>query len=120
MARQDTQPAVDSVIATIQAGQSLSGTVDLYGMSLQGIMMPAAWTAASITFAVSVDGVTFNPMTDPAGTEKTITVSASKYIALSTYDYRGVRYLQVRSGTSGAPVAQVAQAQITLVLRQGA
>ena len=44
--------------ALIAAGTALSGPVPLGALTLVGISMPAAWTAAPLTFQVSPDGVT--------------------------------------------------------------
>lgn len=103
--------------ATIAAGASLSGAVDLDGCHPVGLVMPAAWTAASITFQVSLDGVTYNNLYDSSGSEYTITTAASRRIILPPSDFAGVNYLKLRSGTSGAPVNQVAQAVIQVVAR---
>lgn len=111
-----------TVAASIAAGQSLSGVISGSGMDLVGIQMPAAWTAAGITFQISGDGVTYGNVYDDAGTEVAITgPAAGRYVAIgtSTKLLRGVRFLKVRSGTSGAAVNQVAAAALMLVFGQG-
>ncbi len=59
-------PAVTAA-ATILNGAALSGAVDLKEMRLSAIIMPAAWTAAALTFAVSADGATYYPLYDATG-----------------------------------------------------
>ncbi len=106
------------VIATIANGASLSNAIDLTerGRILLGIDMPAAWTTANITFAVSMDGVTYKPFrSDQAAAEYQIPVAAGVFVGLEIRYFFAVRYFKLRSGTSGAPVAQNAEREITLV-----
>lgn len=104
--------------AVIAIGTALSPEADLGAGTLVGVAMPAAWTAAAITFQVSSDGgVTWNEMTTSAGAAVSFTVAASQYIAVDPTLWRGVNAVKVRSGTSGAPVNQAAQATVTLITR---
>ena len=102
--------------ATILNGASLSDAIDLgVGPQMVGIQMPAAWTAADMTFQASVDGATYANLTDDAGTEVTFTVSASKFVTLRTAAldlFYGKRYLKLRSGTAGAATNQGADRAI--------
>lgn len=92
--------------ATIANGASLSDAVGMENIILTGVIMPASWTAANITFQASVDGVTFNNVYDSLGNELTVTAAASRYIAIDPSVYAGMKYLKVRSGTSSAAVNQ--------------
>lgn len=110
-------------IASIANGASLSQVIDLYGVgtgsAIVGLEMPAAWTAASITFSVSHDigTQTFKDYYDDAGTEITVTAAASRFIRLIPSLFAGIRYIKVRSGTSGSPVNQGAARDVKLVVR---
>ena len=108
--------AIETATATIANGASLSGVIDLGGRKLVAIDMPASWTAASLTFQASVDGTNFDNMYDGA-TERSVTVAASYYSMLNIGDWIGVRYLKVRSGTSGTPVNQGGARVLTLVIQ---
>jgi hypothetical protein len=105
---------------TIGSGTSLSDALDLRNSnhSVVGIQMPAAWTAAVLSFEASGDGgATYAPVEKPAdGTELSLTVEASKYYPLAPGDLYGVQMLKLRSGTSGAAVNQGADRVIRLVL----
>lgn len=104
--------------ATIANGASQSSVVDLHAVDLLAIQMPAAWTAANLTFLGSADNVTFDPVKDSGGTEITVTAAASTYIVLSDVlqpELKGVRYLKIRSGTAGAPVNQGAARTLVLI-----
>jgi hypothetical protein len=103
--------------ATIANGASLSGAVNLSGFTLIGIDMPASWTAANLTLQASVDNSTWDNVFDQTGTEVTITAAASRFILLNPADFVSVRYLRVRSGTSGTPVNQGGARTITLIVR---
>jgi YD repeat-containing protein len=106
--------------AVIAAGASLSGPVSLGALTLVGISMPAVWTAAGLTFQITPDGTTWQELYDGAGNEVTITVAAGLFIiplAIPSYLWRGINMLQVRSGTLGSPVNQVAAATINIITR---
>lgn len=105
---------------TIANGASLSSEIDLGGYELEAIHMPAAWTAANLTFtAATVSGGTFDAVHDDGGTEVTVTAAASRAIPLGTVTRRlnGLQFIKVRSGTAGAAVNQAADRTITLALK---
>ena len=102
---------------TIASSASLSGSADLGGTTLSGYIMPAAWTAADLTFQGSVDGANFSDIYDSFGNEVSHSVAASRFVALNPADFAGIRYLKIRSGTTGAPVNQAAERIVTLVTR---
>jgi hypothetical protein len=98
----------------IASGTSLSPATDLGAQRLQGIQMPAAWDAANLTFQGSADGVTYNDVYDSAG-EHSVTAAASRMIMVDAEKFRAIRYLKVRSGTTGVAVNQTADRTLTLV-----
>jgi hypothetical protein len=101
----------------IPAGQALGSGVQLSMMTLCGIIMPATWTAASLTFQACVDGASWEELYDNAGNEITITVAASRYIIIPPTLLLPMPYLKVRSGTAASPVNQVAAAAIQYVCK---
>ena len=111
--------------ATIAAGQSLSGEVNLGEKQLVAIYMPSSWTAADLTFQSSPDGgttwcelyTTDGAAADAAAAFQVHSPTASLCIAIDPTKLRGVNCLKVRSGTSGSPVNQAAQAVLTLATR---
>ena len=104
-----------SYTATIALNGSLSAAVDLNGGTPLRLEMPAAWTAAVVTFQFSHDGVTYRNLYDAAGTEYSVTVDASRAVVLSPADFAGVRYIKVRSGTAASAVVQLAARSIGIV-----
>jgi hypothetical protein len=107
----------------IANGASLSGDVALGTggeRQLVGIQMPAAWTAASLTFAVSSDGVTFVPLYWD-GAEYVIAAgggaAASLGVSLEPSAFAGWPFVRVRSGTVGVPVNQGAERTLVVLTR---
>ncbi len=103
--------------ATIAINTSLSGAVDITGCTVTGIIMSAAWDAASITAQGSVDGTNFANIHDEYGGEVTITAAASRFIRLTPSDWWGVRWLKLRSGISSSAVNQTAARTLKVVCR---
>jgi hypothetical protein len=105
-------------VLTIASGASLSSaSVDLTktGGRFVGIEMPASWDTANLTFSASLDDSTFNDVYDAQGYEYIVYVDAARFIGVAPSDFAGMRYLKVRSGTTGAPVLQTSDRDIRLV-----
>jgi hypothetical protein len=92
--------------AVIANGTSLSGAFSVGGAVLCGVLMPAAWTTAVLTFQVSLDGVTFEDLYDSSGLEYSVTVQAGQYAAINASDMYGLQFFKVRSGTGASAVNQ--------------
>lgn len=107
-----------TVTVTIADGQSLSSSADLCGGNLLAIDIPASWTAADMTLQASADGTTFYDVYNDLGAEVQLPVSSSRRVILFGDDFKSVRHIKLRSGTSGAPVAQVGAITLTLVVGQ--
>ncbi|MGH2403837.1 MAG: hypothetical protein ACRDGN_05155 [bacterium] len=107
------------VVATIPNAQAVSDIVPIGTRGILGILMPAAWTAAAITFSAGVDGAAVSDVTDAAGAEIAIASAgavAGKFV-LAPASIAALRgFVRVRSGTGAAPVNQGAQRLLTLVL----
>lgn len=103
---------------TIADATSLSPASSAFGgKTLAGVITPAAWTTAGISFQVSVDGVTFFVLLDTSGTEVTAAaVAASRYVPVDPSLFLGVEYVKIQSGTSGATTNQAGGDIVTLVL----
>jgi len=105
---------------SIANGASLSPGVDLATNHLTAIQIPAAWTAAALTFQGSWDGNTYGNVYDGVtGAELTIAsaiVLANAMIVLDPVKFRGLRFIKVRSGTQAAPVNQAAQRDLKLTV----
>lgn len=95
--------------ATIANGASLSDAVALGGNVIVGIAMPASWTAAVLTFQGSLDGTNFFDLyteQDTTRAEKKLQASASDLILIAPSSFAGLQAIKIRSGTTGAAVAQ--------------
>lgn len=103
-------------LATIAEGAALSNAVSLDGYKYFTILMPAQWTAASLTFQGSIDGTTYyNLYTD--GSEVTESVAAGNAYAvnMNALAFASLKYLKIRSGTAATPVNQAAARTISIV-----
>lgn len=113
---QVTSGQISQVTANIANGASQSAALDLAVARLGRITLPAAWTAADLTFLVSDDNITFNPLYDKDGVEYKVVAAASRTVLIAVADFLGVRYLKIRSGTVATPVAQGASRDLILTL----
>lgn len=112
----------DALSAFIANGASLSGVVPILGRAIVGILLPATWTAAAITFSASPDDITYGDLYDDGGTEVTIasaSVVAGRFITNATIleKLASARYVKIRSGTTGTPVNQGAARTLILSLK---
>jgi hypothetical protein len=112
--------------ASIANGGSLSGAITLEGFVLMAIQMPAAWTAADITFDGSVDGgLTFAPVFDDGGSEVKILAASAASLAgkicvnaTLLEKLAALSAIKIRSGVTGATVNQVgAQRDFVFILK---
>ena len=104
--------------AEIAASGSLSPAVRLPpACYLSAIIMPAAWTAANLTFQGSHEGSTYNDIYDEYGSELVVNAAAATHIVLQPAIWSGTRFLKIRSGTTGTPVNQAAARTIQLIVR---
>lgn len=106
-----------SETATIAINQSLSAAIDLKGRPLVGILMPASWTTARLSFQVSLDGSTYVDLYNTQGDEFISEASTSRFIAMTQFEFLPVRYVKIRSGTSAVPVNQAAARSLVLATR---
>jgi len=103
----------------LTAGASLTGTINLAGLRLFGLIMPADWTTADLTFQMSPDaGMTWANMLDQNGSEILSVGTPNSYITINkASDFAPLQYLRIRSGSSSSPVTQTASRVLQLVLR---
>lgn len=115
-----------SQVGTITVGQSLSSSVSLFTAVPYCVILPAAWTAANISFQVSVKGSVWSVLYSEDGTEYTVNTggytAASgsplvyRAIVLDGTKFAGVQFLKIQSGTSAAPVVQAGGVDRTLAV----
>jgi hypothetical protein len=108
------------VTATIPNGQSLSGALAIGLGRIIGIIVNGAWTAAAISLEAGSSSTTGPVFHDDAE----VTIASAAVVVgryLSRTNLQGVRapFVKLRSGTSGAAVAQVADRSITVFIEEG-
>lgn len=76
---------------TIANAATTSDAIDARGYAMFGLVMPAAFTGASITFEVSDDNSTFQALYDQSNVQVSLTVAASRSydlpVELATWPY---------------------------------
>lgn len=104
--------------ANIPSGSSLSSAVVCSGARPKGFLIPVGWTAANVTFEISIDrGATWRILYDGKGNEYSVLVgSKAGFYLLDPSAFDGITRLKIRSGTSVAPVAQAGARKINVVL----
>ena len=105
----------DEISCTLpqSAADGKSEIVDLGTARLYAIQMPAAWTAAKLSFLASADGVSFGDLYNTA-TEYTVDVDAGRLL-IPDLDFFAIQYLQLRSGVAATPVQQAADRTVKLI-----
>lgn len=96
----DQQYVFMSKSVSIANGATVSSSIDLQGLGLLQIMMPAAFTGTTITFQSSLDDVTYQACYNTAGSALSCTVAASRNILMSPGDLVGIRFLKLVSGSA--------------------
>ena len=105
------------VQVTIANGASLSGAAAIGSGTVVGLDLPVL-TSAALSFQASADGVTYREVFNSDGTTATsVAASTGDRLVAAPAALAGAAFLKVRSGTSGAPVAQGADRVVNLVVK---
>lgn len=103
---------------TIANGASQSGAVNLGVFTPVALQLPAAWTAAKVSFLASGDDSTFGSVVNLAGeVASAANNAASDYVILDQSTFGGLKIIKVRSGTSATPVNQGDDRTIRLIVK---
>jgi hypothetical protein len=109
------------VNAVIALGASQSNVIDVQNANSLALLIPAAWTAAAITFlGAEKSNGTFLPIYDDSENEISvavdkINVSTAISLAAISEELRPFRYIKLRSGVAATPVVQEAARTIYVV-----
>lgn len=111
--------AWEGLPSLIASGASITDTINIAGLRLFAIAIPEGWTAADLTFQMSLDaGETWINLYDQNGVEVIAVAKGGTYVSLDPVQFAPIQYLRVRSGSSSAPVAQTAERSLKLILRE--
>lgn len=95
-----TLPLSEPTETVIPSGSDTSGNLNAGGRVPSALVMPAAWTAADITFEVSIDGSTWVPVHLADGTQYTLTVAASRFVSLTADYFIGAKHVRLVSSVN--------------------
>ena len=105
------------------AASGLSDVADLGGLRLAGVEMSTAWTAADLAFLGSAQSSAalkevWRVADSTAPAQFIIATTASRAVGFNSDAFRGLRFLQLASISTGstAAVAQAAARTVTLLL----
>lgn len=107
----------------IRGGQAVSDPVDLLNYQIKGVIMPGAWTAATITFfanKILTDDGGYLLVDRTGGAPVAITAGANQYVVLVDLDHEtmaGLRFVKVQSSNAPGtnPIPQAADRYLILV-----
>lgn len=102
-----------TLTATILSGASLSDVLSVWPVAISAIIMPAAWTAAVLSFQGSFDAINFFDLYNDAGDEYQIPALVSQAIVLNVP--LPFPYIKVRSGLTAAAVNQGADRSVVFI-----
>jgi hypothetical protein len=116
------QMGFDQITATIAAAGSLSAAVNIGVGRIRGIIIPAGWAAATLSFQISLDGSAFTELIDDRpviayNAAVGYAVAASQYLTIDPVLFDGIAVIKLRSGPAGLPVAQAGGAALIIALR---
>jgi len=82
------------------------------GHTLCGIVTPSVLTGTTLSFMVSIDGVSYYSLVGVDGVAVSLTVGVDKFVRLNPSDFAGIEYLKLVSGS-----AEAADREFVLVYR---
>lgn len=97
--------ALINVPAVIASSGTKSAAIDLKGMALNGVKLPATFTGTAISFEMcdTADGTYVPVKSTTSGTTLSYTVAQATYAAIDPTPFQGIRYLKIVSNaTEGA------------------
>ncbi|MDR3591568.1 MAG: hypothetical protein P4N41_18080 [Negativicutes bacterium] len=113
--------ATNTKQAVIAAGVAVSNEIDLEGYQMAGIEMPSDWDTANLTFqAASMSGGNYRDLYNDGGNEVLLVAAAGRFVSVSSaaLSLAPLRFIKIRSGSTGTPVNQSAQRTLTLSLKR--
>lgn len=96
----DEQRVFISQTVTIASSATTSGSADLQGLGLVGLIMPAAFTGTTMSFQVSIDNSTFYDLYNTNNTLVSMAVTQGRAYSFVPGDLLGYRYIKVKSGST--------------------
>ena len=109
--------AIEIIQGFIDAGESMSATMDCRAGEIVRLTMPPDWTSAVLTFQISSDDNGYNDVFDHNGKELTVVVVAGAAIIVPADYLAAAAFIKFRSGTRDQPVVQPARRMVAIAIR---
>ena len=93
--------ALTDTVTIASAGTTSTSLTMSRGRVPVAVLTPSALSGTSFTFQASVDGTNFYDLYN-GSSAYSVTVAASRYIALNPDVFQGVQYIRIVSGSSEA------------------
>jgi len=84
---------------TIPAALAYGDALQLNGDGIAAIELPATFISTKLNVQVSFDGITFQVLQNPSGTDYQITVAQGKTEKVNPIDFAGIPWVKLASGT---------------------
>jgi len=90
-----------SVPAVIASSGTTSGAIDLQGMALVGLILPATFTGTALTFSVcdTLAG-TYTPLYDASNSAVSMTVAQGRAYAVDPANFQGIQFIKIVSNAT--------------------
>lgn len=106
-------------ISMSTAADGASEPINLTGLTLCSIEMPASWTSANIGFQAAIGSTNFYPIYNTNGDHLTYPTSANRIVVFDPAQFSGLQYLKLISESSaGVAVAQTSPKTLVLGLSE--
>lgn len=108
---------INSITATIAAGESLSSAAQSGTQQVVSILIPSDWDPiAGLSFQISPDNNNYYDVFSNVGSEIIMPAIPGTAIILGASWMQAISWFKIRSGTRNYPVKQVGQRTLTIFL----
>lgn len=101
-ASQYTGLIVETIETTIANGETKSAIINMKGISLKTILLPAVFDGSNLAFEVSDNGIDFYPYYNINNVVVAIDITAGRAYGVAAIDFYSIQYMKIVSNASQA------------------
>jgi hypothetical protein len=90
---------IHNIEATILSGQTVSEPIDMSGVTLKTLFLPAAFTGTELKFQISPDGITYYPYKNINDVDVSVTCTQGNAYGFGAIDFFSVEFLKIISNS---------------------